>query len=113
MAGLAMTAIAAPMAVLGSAAARLRTTRVRIAVGLVIVALLATVSLPPPMAVAASDVIQVEHRAWSLSYEEWKQLRSQRLYEDGEDGDRKYLSEEEVFAAREKVQGQIEEYCGS
>jgi hypothetical protein len=40
-------------------------------------------------------------------------LRSQRLYEDGEDGDRKYLSEEEVFAAREKVQGQIEEYCGS
>lgn len=40
-------------------------------------------------------------------------LRSQRLYEEGEDGDRKYLSEEEVFAAREKVQGQIEEYCGS
>ena len=39
-------------------------------------------------------------------------LRSQRLYEDGEDGDRKYLSEEEVYA-REKVQGQIEEYCGS
>ena len=40
-------------------------------------------------------------------------LRSQRLYQEGDDGDRNYLSEEEVMAAREKVEGQIEEYCGS
>lgn len=40
-------------------------------------------------------------------------LRSQRLYEDSDDGERKYLSEAEVMAARAKVEGQIEEYCGS
>ncbi len=40
-------------------------------------------------------------------------LRSQRLYKQDESGDRQYLSEEEIMAARQRVQGQIEEYCGS
>ena len=40
-------------------------------------------------------------------------LRSQRLYKEDDAGDRQYLSEEETMAARQRVQGQIEEYCGS
>jgi len=39
-------------------------------------------------------------------------LRSQRLYKEGEGGDRQYLSESEVMAARTRVEGQIREYCG-
>jgi len=40
-------------------------------------------------------------------------LRSQRLYQEDESGDRSYLSAEEVMAARTRVEGQIQEYCGS
>jgi len=40
-------------------------------------------------------------------------LRSQRLYKEDEAGERAYLSEEEVMAARTRVEGQIQEYCGS
>jgi len=40
-------------------------------------------------------------------------LRSQRLYQEDEAGDRTYLSEQEVMAARTRVEGQIQEYCGS
>jgi hypothetical protein len=40
-------------------------------------------------------------------------LRSQRLYTEDEAGDRSYLSEVEVMAARTRVEGQIQEYCGS
>jgi uncharacterized protein YaiL (DUF2058 family) len=40
-------------------------------------------------------------------------LRSTRLYQEGADGERNYLSEEEVMAARTKVEGQIQEYCGA
>jgi hypothetical protein len=40
-------------------------------------------------------------------------LRSQRLYQEDAAGDRAYLSEEDVMAARTRVEGQIQEYCGS
>lgn len=40
-------------------------------------------------------------------------LQSQRLYKQDDSGERQYLSEDEVMAARQRVQGQIEEYCGS
>jgi hypothetical protein len=40
-------------------------------------------------------------------------LRSQRLYEENDTGERRYLDEQEVMAARAKVQEQIVEYCGS
>lgn len=40
-------------------------------------------------------------------------LRSQRLYQEDDAGERSYLSEEEVMAARTRVEGQIKEYCGS
>ena len=40
-------------------------------------------------------------------------LRSQRLYKEDDAGERQYLSEDEVMAARSRVEGQIQEYCGS
>lgn len=40
-------------------------------------------------------------------------LRSQRLYKEDASGEREYLSEDEIMAARSKVEGQIEKYCGS
>lgn len=40
-------------------------------------------------------------------------LRSRQLYREGEDGERSYLDETETLAARERVAGQIREYCGA
>jgi len=40
-------------------------------------------------------------------------LRSTRLYEEGESGERNYLSEDEVLAARSRVEEQIRQYCGA
>lgn len=40
-------------------------------------------------------------------------LRSRRLYKEGESGEREYLDEAATLAARDRVQGQIKEYCGS
>lgn len=40
-------------------------------------------------------------------------LRSQRLYKEDDAGEREYLSEEEIMAARSRVEDQIQEYCGA
>jgi hypothetical protein len=40
-------------------------------------------------------------------------LRSQRLYQEDDSGERQYLSEEQTMAARARVEAQIQEYCGS
>jgi hypothetical protein len=40
-------------------------------------------------------------------------LRSQRLYQEDASGERQYLSEDEIMQARAKVEGQIQEFCGS
>ena len=40
-----------------------------------------------------------------------KFLTSRRLYKQDENGERVYLDEDEVLAARERVQNQVEEYC--
>ena len=40
-----------------------------------------------------------------------KYLTSRRLYRNGEDSERVYLDEQEIFSARERVQKQIEKYC--
>jgi len=40
-------------------------------------------------------------------------LRSTRLYKEDDAGERSYLSEDEVMAARSRVEGQIKEYCGA
>ena len=40
-------------------------------------------------------------------------LRSQRLYKEDDAGERAYLSEDEIMAARSRVEGQILEYCGA
>jgi len=40
-------------------------------------------------------------------------LRSQRLYKEDNAGEREYLSEDEIMAARSRVENQIQEYCGA
>lgn len=40
-------------------------------------------------------------------------LRSRRLFEEDESGERTYLSDDEMMAARTRVEEQIQEYCGS
>ncbi len=40
-------------------------------------------------------------------------LRSQRLYREDDSGERQYLSEDEILAARSRVEGQIKQYCGA
>ena len=40
-------------------------------------------------------------------------LRSQRLYKEDDAGEREYLSEDAIMAARSRVEGQIQEYCGA
>ncbi len=40
-----------------------------------------------------------------------KLLASRRSYKDGENGERVSLDEDDIMAARERVQNQIEEYC--
>ena len=42
-----------------------------------------------------------------------KYVTSRRLYREDENGERVYLDEDEMLAAREKVESQIEEYCDS
>ena len=40
-------------------------------------------------------------------------LRSTRLYREDDAGERQYLSDDEVMAARNKAEGKIKEYCGA
>ncbi len=40
-------------------------------------------------------------------------LTSRRLYKQDENGERVYLDEDEILAARERVRNQVEEYCNS
>ena len=42
-----------------------------------------------------------------------KMLYSRRLYREDENGERVYLSEDEMLSARERIQNQVEEYCSS
>ncbi len=40
-------------------------------------------------------------------------VQSRRIYREDENGERVYLSEEEMQEAREKVENQVQEYCDS
>lgn len=40
-------------------------------------------------------------------------LRSRRLYQEDDSGEREYLSDDEMMAARARVEDQIKEYCGT
>jgi hypothetical protein len=40
-------------------------------------------------------------------------VRSRRIYTEDENGERVYMNEEEMLAAREKVENQVQEYCAS
>ncbi|MDH3266157.1 MAG: DUF4124 domain-containing protein [Gammaproteobacteria bacterium] len=70
---------------------------------------------PPEM---SKEEIRAEQKARQEKCQSYRDrleafLGSQRLYQEGDDGERTYLSDEEVMAARSKVEGQIREYCGS
>ncbi len=39
--------------------------------------------------------------------------RSQRLFEEGEDGERRYLDDAQTVAAYDRVEQQIDKYCGT
>jgi hypothetical protein len=40
-------------------------------------------------------------------------LTSRRLYREDENGERVYLDEAQMQSARDRVQSQVEEYCGA
>jgi hypothetical protein len=42
-----------------------------------------------------------------------KMLTSRRLYREDENGERVYLDEAQMQSARDRVQSQVEEYCGA
>ncbi len=42
-----------------------------------------------------------------------KFVQSRRLYKEDENGERVYLDEEQIQAARERVENQVQEYCHS
>ncbi len=42
-----------------------------------------------------------------------RMMRSRRLYQMDENGERNYLNEEEMAASRARVQAQVEDYCSS
>ena len=71
-------------------------------------------------AIEPAEPTPEEPRAQALEREEkcatskarlQKLLTSRRLYRQDENGERVYLDEDEIFAARERVQNQVEEYC--
>jgi hypothetical protein len=70
---------------------------------------------PPEMTKEELRAEQQERQEKCQMYRDRLQafLRSTRLYEEDDGGDRNYLSDEEVMAARTKVEGQIQEYCGA
>jgi hypothetical protein len=70
---------------------------------------------PPEMTKAE---IQAEQRSRQVQCHAYRDrledfLRSQRLYQEDDAGERHYLSDDEVIAARLRVEEQIQEYCGS
>lgn len=70
---------------------------------------------PPEMSNAELRAEQEERARNCQMYRERLEAfdRSTRLYREDESGEREYLDEEQVQAARARVQEQIQEYCGS
>jgi len=70
---------------------------------------------PPEMSKAEIRAEQEKRQEQCQMYRDRLEafLRSQRLYKEDDAGERQYLSEDEVMAARSRVEGQIQEYCGS
>jgi len=70
---------------------------------------------PKEMTKAEIRAEQQERQGKCQEYRDQLQafLRSSRLYKEEDGGERQYLSEEEVMAARSRVEGQIQEYCGA
>jgi len=69
---------------------------------------------PPEMSKAELRAEQEKRKEQCQMYRDRLEqfLRSQRLYREDDAGEREYLDESETLAARERVEGQIKEYCG-
>ena len=70
---------------------------------------------PPEMSKADLQAEQQKRQEQCQMYRDRLEafLRSQRLYREDEAGERQYLDEDEIMAARTRVEGQIKEYCGA
>ena len=70
---------------------------------------------PPEMSRAELRAEQEKRQQQCQSYRDRLErfLQSRRIYTQDGAGERQYLSEDEVMAARSRVEGQIQEYCGS
>jgi hypothetical protein len=70
---------------------------------------------PPEMSKAELRAEQEERARKCQMYRDRLEAfeRSTRLYKEDESGERQYLDDEQVQAARARVEEQIEEYCGS
>jgi hypothetical protein len=70
---------------------------------------------PPEMTKAEIQAEQKKRQVQCHTYRDRLEdfLRSQRLYQEDDAGDRHYLSADDVIAARSRVEEQIQEYCGS
>ena len=70
---------------------------------------------PPEMSRAELRAEQEKRQQQCQSYRDRLErfLQSRRIYTQDGAGERQYLSEDEVIAARSRVEGQIQEYCGS
>lgn len=69
---------------------------------------------PPEMTKAEIRAEQEERQKQCQTYRGRLEdfMRSQRLYKVDDAGERQYLSEDEMLAARSRVEGKIQEYCG-
>ncbi len=70
---------------------------------------------PPKMSKAELRAEQEKRQQECQKYRDRLErfLQSRRIYKEDDAGERQYLSDDEVTAARSRVEGQIQEYCGS
>jgi len=70
---------------------------------------------PPEMSKAEVRAEQEERAQKCQTYKDRLEafVRSTRLYKEDDSGERQYLDEDEVMAARSRVEEQIRKYCGS
>lgn len=70
---------------------------------------------PPEMSKAELRAEQEERAKKCQTYRDRLEAfdRSTRIYKEDESGEREYLDDEQVLAARARVEDQIREYCGS
>ena len=75
------------------------------------VKLVANEPVEPAPEELSAQVLEVEEKCATYRAHLRKLLVSRHQYKDDENGERVSLDEDEIMAARERVQNQVEEYC--